>query len=415
MESNNKNLNNNQTSISYKPLKDKNIVFALTGSIAVFKAIDFIRKLKGLGAEVFPIMTKGARKFITPLTVSALCGHKIKEFFLEDQDPDISHIKLSKEADIVLVAPASANFIAKAATGICDEILYAVLLATRAPVIIAPAMNSFMFTHPITQANLETLKRLGYTIVESPVGDMACGSKGPGRLASWEIIKEEILKSICEQTLQDKNILITAGPTREPIDPIRFISNRSSGKMGFELARVARRRGAKVHLVVGPVSLEPPYGVKIYKIETASQMLDTVLSLLPKMDIIVMAAAVADFTPSLYNEKKIKKEQNVNKLTIDLVKTPDILLEISKRKKEEQIVVGFCAETEDLKDNAVKKLKNKRLDLIIANDVTKAGSGFDVDTNEVLIIDKNESILHLPLLSKIEVSEKVWDKIESLL
>ena len=406
---------NKDIASSYKPLKNKSIVFSLTGSISVFKSVDFIRKLRALGARVLPVMTKGARKFVTPLTVSALCGNEVREFFLTEQDPEISHIKLAKEADLILVAPASANFIAKAAAGICDEIIYAILLATRAPVVIAPSMNSFMFTHPSTQTNLETLKKKGYVIVESPVGDMACGEKGPGRLASWPIIREELLKSLYEQSLQDKNVLITAGPTREPLDPIRFISNRSSGKMGFELARIARRRGAKVHLVTGPVSLDTPYGVKIYKIETASQMLDTVLSLLPNMDIIVMAAAVADFTPSSYNENKIKKGQNINKLTIDLIKTPDILLEISKRRKENQIVVGFCAETENLENNAIKKLENKKLDLIIANDVTKAGSGFDVDTNEVLIIDKNKSILRLPILPKIEVSEKIWDKVESLL
>ncbi len=399
----------------YKPLEGKNIVFALTGSISVFRSVDYIRKLRALGANIFPIMTKGARKFITPLTVSALCGREVKDFFLEEQDAEISHINLAKKADIILVAPASADFLAKAAVGICDEIIYAILLATRAKVIIAPSMNSFMFTHPKTQVNIETLKKLGYVIVESPVGDMACGDKGPGRLASWEIIKEEILKAISNQTLQDKKVLVTAGPTREPIDPVRFISNRSSGKMGFEIARVARRKGAEVHLVTGPVDLDYPYGVNVYRIESASQMLEQVLSLLPKMDIIIMAAAVADFTPISFSTEKIKKSKQKNKLTITLTKTDDILLKISNQKRKDQIVIGFCAETTNLITNAKQKLKDKCLDLIVANDISKPGAGFDVDTNEVSIIDKSGSIVKLPLLKKIEVAEKIWDKIEKIL
>ena len=399
----------------YGPLNNKTVILGITGGIAAYKVAGYIRPIKDLGCDVIPVMTQGAMHFITPLTVSALSGNKVKSCLLAEQDHEITHINLARKADLILIAPATANFIANAAMGMAPDLLSAILLATTAPVLICPAMNPSMYKHPSTQHNIELLKKWGYHIIEPMSGSTACGEAGAGRLAEWDTVKEALLKTVTPQDLAGKKVLITAGPTREPIDPIRYISNRSSGKMGIAMARIAKRRGADVHLVTGPVSVPLPDGVSIYRIETAKDMLDTVLNILDDVDIIIMTAAVADFTPEHTSSSKIKKQAITGNKTLSLTKTGDILVEISKRKKTSQLIIGFCAETKKLEEYALEKLERKSLDLIVANNITRPGSGFDVDTNEVLLIDKDKNKESIPLSPKIQVAEKIWDKITTLL
>ena len=398
----------------YKPLTGKRILFGVGGGIAAFKAPEYVRELVKLGGDVKVILTENGERFVGPLTFSALSNNKCEtRLFDEKNHSPIPHIELSRWADCLVVLPATANIIAKAAVGIADDFLSTVLLSFNGPRLFFPSMNPNMFSHPATQKNIKALRDMGYKVIEPQVGKVVCGEEGKGRLVDFDTFLFHVMKTLWPKGLKRKEILITAGPTREPVDPVRFISNRSSGKMGISLARASALRGGKVELILGPTKVEPPPFLSVKSVETASQMADEVLSLSPKMDIIIMAAAVADYTPINVFKNKIKKGDE--EISLLLKKTTDILFEIGKNKRPGQIVVGFCAETENLIENCFKKLEKKGLDLIVANNVTEEGSGFDYDTNKVYLIDSEENVEELPLLSKDEVSERILDRIEKMM
>jgi len=391
----------------------KVILVGITGGIAAYKAADLTSSLVKSGHEVHVILTKAALDFITPLTLQTLSKNQV---WVDgphlNQGSFVPHIELAQKADLIVVAPATANTIAKIACGIADNLLTSTVLASKAPVLMAPAMNVNMYGNPITQANLKRLKELGYHIVEPEEGRLACGSTGKGRLAGIPAILDSI-KTLLYPKLdyKGKTVLITAGGTREAIDPVRYIGNRSSGKMGFALASEAEKRGAKVILISGITSLTPPAGVKFYKVESTREMRELVLEHFMQADVVIKAAAVADYTPVATSEHKIKKA--TGNLLLELQKTPDILQELGLMKQQ-QILVGFAAETRDLLTNAEEKLVKKRLDLIIANDVTKPGSGFEHDTNLITMLYPDGRKVPLPLLSKQEVAVKILDAIAAL-
>jgi len=398
----------------FKPLSGKKILFGVTGGIACFKAAEYVRRLSREGAEVQTVLTKNASRFVTEITFSALSGQKAQSHLFDiDQCHEIPHISLAKKAELLVVLPATADIIAKFAHGLADDLLSTLLLSFKGPVVIFPSMNPDMYGNQATQANLELLKERGVTIVEPDTGIVVCGARGKGRLPHWDKILHHIKKALWPKTLGKKNILITAGPTREHLDPVRFISNRSSGKMGFRLAEAASLRDANTNLVSGPVSLRDPIDVMVKKVETAREMAEAVFSLAPEMDVIIMAAAVSDYTPLTVHPHKLKKTGK--ELDVRLTPTTDILMELGKKKGSNQILVGFCAESQDLVENAFAKLRKKNLDLIIANDITQPGAGFDVDTNRVLMIDQEENVEELPMMDKAEVSERILDKIEEII
>ncbi len=391
-------------------LTDKTIILGITGSIAAYKAAGLASKLTQAGAGVEVVMTEAATRFITPLTLRSITGRPVVTGMWQPASEfSIEHVSLAEAADVVAIAPATANVIAKLANGIADDILTCTVLATRAPVIVAPAMNENMYRNPVTQENLAKLKARGFVIIEPGYGRLASGKTGTGRLA-------EVDKIICairqvmerKSDLAGKRMVVTAGGTREPIDPVRFIGNRSSGKMGYALAEAARERGAKVTLVTTS-SLPPPAEVEVIAVETALQMKRAVTRAVKGADALVMAAAVADYRPEKVARAKIKKKSA--KLTLGLVATPDILAEI----KGGFIKVGFAAESEDVIANARKKLETKGLDLIVANDITSKDSGFGADSNKVTIIDKNGKAEDLPLMSKREVADRVLDRVVGIL
>jgi len=392
-------------------LANKTIVLGITGSIAAYKAADLASKLTQAGASVRVVMTESATKFIAPLTLRTLTGKPVvSEMFAPASEPSISHIALAEAADVVAIAPATANIIAKLAVGIADDMLTCTVLATRAPVIITPAMHADMLLNPITQDNLAKLKARGFTIVEPGYGRLASGGMGVGRLA-WT---EEIIGAIQQVVgrggdLAGKRIVVTAGGTREPIDPVRHIGNRSSGKMGYALAEAARNRGAEVKLITAPTSLLDPAGIEVICVETAVQMKEAVTKAMTQADVLIMSAAVVDYQPKSVAKAKIKKE--TPGLTLELIRTPDILSEV----KGSFLKVGFAAESENVVANARQKLDRKQLDLIVANDITDADSGFGVDTNKVTLIDRDGNIDSLPLLTKQEVADKILDKVVELL
>jgi phosphopantothenoylcysteine decarboxylase/phosphopantothenate--cysteine ligase len=393
-------------------LNDKTIVLGITGGIAAYKAADIASKLTQAGARVEVVMTEAATKLITPLTLRNITHRPVvTDMFELASEYSIEHVALAETADVVLIAPATANTISKLAAGIADNMLGCIVLATKAPVIIAPSMNDIMYQNPVTQENLAKLKARGFTIIEPEYGRLASGKMGKGRLPeTGKIIKviERVLGQ--KKDLDGKRIVVTAGGTREPIDPVRHIGNRSSGKMGYALAEAARDRGAEVTLVTAPASLPEPPGVEVIKVKTAAEMKKAVVGAVKKADALLMAAAVADYQPEIIARSKIKKEAAQN-LTLKLVKTPDILSEV----KGKFIKVGFAAESENLVANAKKKLKAKQLDLIVANDITQADSGFDVDTNRVTLIDKKGKAEELPLMSKREVADKILDRVKGML
>lgn len=392
----------------------KNIVLGVCGGIAAYKAVDIVSRLKKAGCQVQVIMTKSAAEFVTPLTFRELSGNPVvADMWEEPKNWNVQHIALATWADAFLIAPATANIIGKIANGIADDMLTTTVMATKAPVVLAPAMNTNMYLNPVTQQNLTKLVGLGYQVIEPATGMLACGVQGPGRLPEPAVIVDKVMALLTDcQDLQGRRILITAAGTREPIDPVRYIGNRSSGKMGYALAEAAARRGAEVILVSGPSSLPVPCGVTIKRVETAEQMRAAVLAEFAAVDAVIKAAAVADYRPELVSEQKIKKTGNT--LTIKLVKNPDILLELGQ-KKQHQILIGFAAETEELIAYAQDKLTRKNLDMIVANDVTLPGAGFNCDTNIVKIIDKNGSIAELPELSKQQVAGIILDKIRAML
>jgi phosphopantothenoylcysteine decarboxylase/phosphopantothenate--cysteine ligase len=392
-------------------LGNKTIVLGITGSIAAYKAAEIASQLTQAGAKVNVIMTKEASQFISPITFRAITGRPlVTEMFDLASEFSIEHVSLAKAADIVVIAPATANIIAKLAAGIADDMLCCTVLATKAPVVIAPAMETNMYNNPVTQDNLSKLKARDFVIIGPTTGWLASGKEGPGRLAAINDIIG-CIRQVLQRggDLADKHIVVTAGGTQEPIDPVRYISNRSSGKMGYALAEAARDRGAKVTLVTAPTSLPEPVGVDVIKVNTAQEMRRAVEKVTPQADALVMAAAVADYSPTKAAKDKIKKGEAG--LTLKLECTPDILGSV----KGNFIKVGFAAESSNLMKNAEQKLKQKGLDFIVANDITANDSGFGTDTNRVTIIDRKGKIDSLPLLAKREVAERVLDRVVEFL
>jgi phosphopantothenoylcysteine decarboxylase/phosphopantothenate--cysteine ligase len=387
--------------------KMANIVLGVSGGIACYKAVELVRLLVKAELRVQVIMTRGAMEFVTPLTFQTLSGNPVaSETFNLTQESEIGHINLADSADLFVIAPATANIIGKIANGIADDLLTTVVMATQAPVLIAPAMNIHMYDNPALQENLRKLRRFGYHLMEPAEGFLACGYEGKGRLPDPEKIVEEVQRLLKKPDLVGERFLITAGPNREPLDPVRYISNRSSGKMGYALARAALRRGAEVLLVTGPTALEPPAGARTIAVTTAVEMRDAVVKEFAACSAVIMAAAVADYRPVRSAEKKIKRGKGVIEITLE--PNPDILKELGQIK-DGKILVGFAAETEELTANAAKKLREKNLDMIIANNVTEAGSGFDGDTNIATILDRRGAAKSLPLMSKDDLADRIFD------
>ena len=387
--------------------KPKTVVLGVTGGIACYKAVELVRLLVKAGHRVQVIMTRGAMEFVTPLTFQTLSGNPVAtETFSLTQESEIGHIDLADLADLFVIAPATANIIGKIANGIADDLLTTVIMATQAPVLVAPAMNIHMYDNPILQENLRKLGRVGYHILEPAEGFLACGYEGKGRLPDPERIADEVERLLKKKDLVGERFLITAGPTREPLDPVRYISNRSSGKMGYALARAAARRGAEVILVSGPTALDCPSGVRIVPVVTAAEMRDAVVKEFAAATVVVMAAAVADYRPVVTADRKLKRGKEPIELRLE--PNPDIVKELG-RNKDGKVLIGFAAETEDLTANATKKLREKNLDMIVANNVAEAGSGFDGDTNIATILDRNGASLPLPLMSKDELADRIYD------
>jgi len=390
------------------------VLLGVTGCIGAYKSAQIIRLFQQEGIDVIPVMTQNARHFIGPLTLNKLSGYPISLDPFQAGSGEIEHISLARESDLFLVAPATANILAKFAAGIADDFVSTIFLSTSTPVLVAPAMNVEMWRNPATLKNVETLKERGVRFIGPDSGYQACGEVGEGRLADPEVIVETALCLLKpEQTLNNIRVLVTAGPTIEDIDPVRFISNRSSGKMGYAIAGEARLRGADVTLVTGPTKIEVPEGVELLRIRSASEMMDQVLKVAGHSDVIIKAAAVADMTPKKYSDRKIKKTGD--QTSFQLVPTQDILLKLAQEKREGQILVGFAAESENLSENAKLKLKQKKLDLIVANNITGEHSAFDSEHNEVLLIDRNLEEARLTRMTKTRVAKQLWDKIEELL
>lgn len=393
-------------------LKGKEIVLGVTGGIAVYKAVELLRLLVKAGATVHVVMTKGAKQFVTPLTFQTLSGNPVhSELFNLISEQEIGHISLAERADLFIIAPATANCIGKLACGIADDLLTTTVMATRAPVLIAPAMNVNMYHNPIYRENEERLKKHGYLFVAPACGMLACGYEGEGKLQAPEVILEEAVAALTPKRLAGERVLVTAGPTLEEIDPVRFISNHSSGKMGYAIARRARLRGAEVTLVTGPTALSAPHGVKLVRVESAAEMRDAVLDALERTDIVIKAAAVADYRPRSRSGQKMKKSEA--ELSIELEKNPDILAEIGATKGG-RLLVGFAAETQELLKNAGAKLKAKNLDLVVANDVSQEGAGFNVDTNIVKLLYRDGRVEALPIMGKDELAGEILERVEVL-
>lgn len=384
----------------------------VAGGIACYKTVELVRLLVKENFVVQVIMTRGAMEFVTPLTFQTLSGRPVAtETFDLTQESEIGHINLADSADVLVIAPATANVIGKIAAGIADDLLTTVLMATQAPALIAPAMNIHMYENPILQENLRKLRRVGYHLMEPAEGYLACGYEGKGRLPEPEKILEEIRRLLKKKDLVGERLLITAGPNREPLDPVRYISNRSSGKMGYALARAGLRRGAEVTLISGPTELEPPSGARLVRVTTAEEMRHAVLEEFPRCTSVIMAAAVTDYRPVDRATKKIKRGKGPIELRLE--PNPDILKELGARKNG-KMLVGFAAETEELLANAEKKLTDKNLDMIVANNVTEAGGGFDLDTNIATILDRSGAFGALPLMSKDELADEIFDHLLAL-
>ena len=386
--------------------KRRVVVLGVTGGIACYKAVELVRLLVKTGFKVQVIMTRSAMEFVTPLTFQTLSGNPVAtETFNLTQESEIGHINLADSADLFVIAPATANVIGKIANGIADDLLTTVLMATQAPVLIAPAMNIHMYDNPILQENLRKLRRVGYQIMEPAEGFLACGYEGKGRLPDPEKIAEEIDRLLKKKDLVGEKLLITAGPNREPLDPVRYISNRSSGKMGYALARAALRRGAEVALVSGPTALEAPTGARIISVLTAAEMREAVLKEYAQCTAVIMAAAVSDYRP-IAADKKIKR--GATPIELRLEPNADILKELGQ-SKDGKWLVGFAAETDDLTHNAQKKLHEKNLDMVVANNVAEEGSGFDSDTNVATLVDRSGAVRSLPLMSKDDLADCILD------
>lgn len=388
----------------------KHVVMGVTGSIAAYKACDIISALRKSGVDVHVILTHAGAEIITSLTLETISGNRVvKDMFDSDRHFEVEHISLAKLADLFLVAPATANFIGKMASGIADDMLTTTVMATTAPVMIAPAMNTNMYLDAATQANIETLKRRGCEFIAPATGHLACGDEGIGKLAAVEDIVRAVLDKLnVKRDLEGKRVLVTAGPTREAIDPVRYITNRSSGKMGYAIAEAAAERGADVTLISGPVSLRTPDGVKRVDIVSSDELCDSVIERFPGCDILVMAAAPADFTPAEFSSEKIKK--GGDNLTLNLRATRDILKTIAPLKSNQK-VMGFAAETHNVENNAIEKLKRKKLDFIAANDVTAEGAGFGTDTNIITLYGADGSREHSGMVTKREAADWLLDRL----
>lgn len=392
----------------------KCIVLGITGSIAAYKAADICSQLKKAGVSVHVIMTEAASRFISPLTLESLSGHAVADNLFSRETPwEIEHISLAKRADLFLVAPASANFIGKYTAGIADDMLTTTVMATKAPVLIAPAMNTVMYESAANQENMERLTQRGCHFIEPASGMLACGDEGRGKLAPVAEIVEKALELLQQEDKKDflgKKVLVTAGPTREAIDPVRYISNHSSGKMGYAIAAAAKARGAEVTLVSGPVALDMPKGVERIDVVSTVEMKEATQAAFENCDICIMAAAPADYSVKSYADNKIKKSENGAGLKLDLEETPDILSALAERKKR-QFVCGFAAETKDLEHYAKEKLKRKKLDMIAANDVSKKDIGFNADENALILFDAKGGRKELPKANKTAIAHALLDEI----
>lgn len=390
-------------------LKGKTVLLGVTGGIAAYKIANLASALVKLHADVNVIMTQNATNFINPITFESLTGNKcIVDTFDRNFKFKVEHIALAELADVFMVAPASANVIGKIASGIADDMLTTTFMACKKKKILAPAMNTNMYENPIVQDNIRKLKDYGMEIIEPATGYLACGTTGSGKLPDEKILLEYILREVAyEKDLSGKTVLVTAGPTREAIDPVRFISNRSTGKMGYAIARAAGLRGARVILVSGPVSIEPPLFAELVPVVSAEDMYNAVMKYKDDADIIIKSAAVADYTPVAASSEKIKKQ--VGDMRIELKRTRDILKELGQSRRENQFICGFAMETENLIENAVRKLETKNVDMIVANSLKTEGAGFGTDTNVVTLITKDGKT-ELPLMSKIDVAMKILDK-----
>ena len=394
-------------------LQGKRILLGVTGSISAYKAAEWTRALVKEEALVQVILTEAAERFVPALTFAALSGTSVhRDMFADNPEALMAHINLSREADALVIAPASAQTIARLAAGMADNLLSTVVLAARIPVLVCPAMNAAMYHHPATQKNIRRLRQFGYRVLQPGSGELACGEVGDGRLPEWDDAREALLSIFAPSDLRGLKVLVTAGPTREAIDPVRYLSNRSSGKMGFALARTAMRRGASVTLVAGPVSLSDPPGMEVIRVQSAREMAECVFARAEQSRVIVKAAAVADFMVDAPAEHKVKKSDDG--LQLDLVKNIDILAELGSRKKARQILVGFAAESRDHQQEGMRKLQEKNLDLIVVNDILGSQSGFDVDTNQVTLIDRNGSH-EVPLMSKEDTADQIWDAVRAML
>ncbi|MEN8134228.1 MAG: bifunctional phosphopantothenoylcysteine decarboxylase/phosphopantothenate--cysteine ligase CoaBC [Thermodesulfobacteriota bacterium] len=397
-------------------LTDKKIILGISGSIAVYKAADWVRELCRAGAEVRVVMTEGATRFVAPLTFAALSSNKVYEGMFAPNDAEqIPHINLAAEADLILIAPATAQTIARLAHGLADDLLSALVLASQSPVIICPAMNSNMYLNPATQSNLAQIREYGYRIVDPDSGSLACNTEGPGRLVDWSSAKEVIYAALSQQDLAGHKVLITAGPTREPLDPVRYLGNRSTGRMGFALATTAKRRGAEVTLVTGPVTLPDPPNIDVVRVNTADEMADEVLERSQEMAVVIKAAAVSDFRPTTYSANKLKKAAAES--TLDLTSNQDILMTLGKKKQEgpNPILVGFAAESHDFIKEGWRKLRDKNLDLLALNDITADDAGFGVETNRITLLDQDGTEEKLPLLSKEDIGDLIWNRVVAML
>jgi phosphopantothenoylcysteine decarboxylase/phosphopantothenate--cysteine ligase len=402
---------------SQAPSAKPKVALGVSGGIAAYKAVEILRGLQRAGCDVRVAMTKRACEFVQPLTFRAISGaHVIVDDYAPDNPDPIAHITFSQTVDLLLVAPATANIIAKFANGVADDFLTSTYLACTAPILVAPAMNTTMWQHPATQRNLEQLRADGIYLVEPDAGEMACGTIGPGRLSEPERIVAaalEILRSNQKRDLAGERFLITVGATREEIDPVRFISNRSSGRMGFALAEAARKRGGDVTVVAGITTVDPPAGVRVVRALSAAEMDQAVARESQNASVFIGAAAIADYRPAQRAEQKIKKTED--SVTLTLERTPDVLSNVAASRRNGLLVIGFAAETENVIDNAREKLRNKKLDAIVANDVTRHDSGFDSRTNAITIITaRNNDPVELPTLSKSEAADRILDVIVSL-
>lgn len=393
-------------------VKGKEIVLGVAGGIAAYKSVEVLRLLQKAGADVRVIMTRNAEWFVGRMTFEAISGHSVfVEMFGKQSDPHMRHISWAETADAVVIAPATADIIGKLANGIADDALSTFMMAVTAPKLVCPSMNTNMYESAAVQRNLKTLRNDGYTIVQPGAGELACGAVGAGRLPDPEQIAESVNNCLLPKDFNGKRVVVTAGPTREPMDPVRFVSNPSSGKMGYAVARAAAARGAEVVLVAGPTSLPDPYGVEVVRVNTASEMAEAVFAEMDAADVVVKVAAVSDYRPVEVSGQKIKKHSD--ELVVKMAKTEDILESLGKRKKH-QVLVGFAAETEELEKNALDKLKRKNLDMIVGNLIGAPEAGFEADTNKMKLFFKNGRVEDLPMMDKDEAAHALLDRVAGI-